>query len=150
MGMIWAWISNYVPLQLFMSHGYHNVSNHQQLNCFFNRSFRRTSKNTSKLHVTDLWEGNSQVTSRFPHRGTVMRKMFPFDDVIMKLDFITYPCLKFLYNTVPNVVINGWIAFVKLRFCISTFFRTSDITLLLKHWSYVTYPCANVLSWVTK
>ena len=37
----------------------------------------RRSKKTSKFRVTGLCEGNS------PHKGTVTRKMFPFDDVIM-------------------------------------------------------------------
>ena len=40
-------------------------------------------KNTSKLRVTGLCEGNSPVTAEFPHKWPVTRKMFPFDDVIM-------------------------------------------------------------------
>ena len=36
-----------------------------------------------KLRVAYLWEGNSPVTDEFPHKGSVTRKMFPFDDVIM-------------------------------------------------------------------
>ena len=59
------------------------VSNHQPHGCFLNRLFRRRSKKTSKLHVTGLCVGNSSVTSEFPHKGPVTRKMFPFDDVIM-------------------------------------------------------------------
>ena len=42
------------------------VSNHQHHDCLFNRSFRRTSKKTSKLRVTDLCEGNSPMTGEFP------------------------------------------------------------------------------------
>ena len=42
------------------------VSNHQRLDCLFNRVFRRKSKKTSKLHVTGLCEGNSPVTGEFP------------------------------------------------------------------------------------
>ena len=48
------------------SHGRHSVSNHRQLDYLFNRLFRRTSKKTSKLRVTDLCERNSPVTSGFP------------------------------------------------------------------------------------
>ena len=60
------------------------IWNHQRLDCLLNRLFRRRSKKTSKLHLTGLCEGNSQVTSEFPtHKGPVMRKMFPFNDVIM-------------------------------------------------------------------
>ena len=40
------------------------VSDHQRLDCLFNRLFRRRSKNS-------------------PHKGPVTRKIFPFDDVIM-------------------------------------------------------------------
>ena len=43
--------------------------------------FRRRSKKTSKLRVTGLCSGNSPVNS--PHKRTVTRKMFPFDDVIL-------------------------------------------------------------------
>ena len=44
--------------------------------CLVNSLFRCRSKKTSKLHVTGLCAGNS------PHKWPVMRKMFPFDDVI--------------------------------------------------------------------
>ena len=37
--------------------------NHRLIDCFFNRSFRRRSKKTSKLSVTCLCEGNSPVPS---------------------------------------------------------------------------------------
>ena len=55
-----------------------SVSNHQPHDCLLNRLFRRRSKKTSKLHVTGLCVGNS------PYKWSVTRKMFPFDDVIMK------------------------------------------------------------------
>ena len=57
--------------------GREGISNHQPDNCLLNRLFRRRSKETSKLCVTGLYAGNS------PHKWPVMRKMFPFDDVIM-------------------------------------------------------------------
>ena len=48
-------------------HNEHNgVANHRRLDCLFNRLFRRRSKKTSKLRVTGLCEGNSQVTCEFP------------------------------------------------------------------------------------
>ena len=43
----------------------------------------KKSTKTSKLRVTGLCERNSPVNS--PHKGPVMQKMFPFDDVIMFL-----------------------------------------------------------------
>ena len=42
------------------------VSNHQPHDRLLNRLFRRRSKKTSKLHVTGLREGNTQVTGKFP------------------------------------------------------------------------------------
>ena len=49
--------------------------------CLLIRLFRRRSKKTSKLRVTDLCAGNSPVNS--PHKRSVTRKKFPIDDVIM-------------------------------------------------------------------
>ena len=40
------------------SHGHHSISNHWQLCCLFCRLSRCTSKKTSKLCVTGLYEGN--------------------------------------------------------------------------------------------
>ena len=60
------------------------VSNHQPYHCLLNRLFRRKSKKTSKLRVTGLCVGNSSGPVNSPHKGPVTRKMFPFDDVIMK------------------------------------------------------------------
>ena len=40
--------------------------NHQPYDCLLNRLFRRRSKITSKLRITDLCAGNSQVTGEFP------------------------------------------------------------------------------------
>ena len=66
-------------------HNEHNgVSNHQPHHCLLNRLFRRRSKKTSKLHITGVCEGNSPWPVKSPHKGPVTRKMFPFDDVIMK------------------------------------------------------------------
>ena len=60
------------------------VSNHQPHDCLLNRLFKRRSKKTSTLRVTGLCTGNSPVTGEFPAQRPVTRKMFPFDDVIMK------------------------------------------------------------------
>ena len=60
-----------------------SVSNQQPHDCLLNGLFRRRSKKASKPGVTGLCVGNSPVTGESPHKGTVTRKMFPFDDVIM-------------------------------------------------------------------
>ena len=60
------------------------VSNHQPHGCLLNRLFRRRSKKTPKLRVTGLRVGISPGPVNYPHKGSVTRKMFPFDDVITK------------------------------------------------------------------
>ena len=63
--------------------GRDGVSDNQPHDCLPSRLFRRRSKKTSKLRVTGLCTGNSPVNS--PHKGPVMRKMLPFDEVIMRV-----------------------------------------------------------------
>ena len=61
------------------------VSNHRRLECLLNRLFRSRSKKTPKLRVTGLFRGIHRWPMGSPHTGPVMRKMLPFDDVIMFL-----------------------------------------------------------------
>ena len=56
---------NCVPLR-WRHNGRDGVSNHQPHDCLLNRLFRRRSKKTSKLRVTDLCAGNSPGTGEFP------------------------------------------------------------------------------------
>ena len=65
------------------------ASNHQPHGCLLNRLFGRISKKTSKLRVTCLCAGNSPGPVNSPHKGSVTRKMFPFDDVIMIVGCLT-------------------------------------------------------------
>ena len=67
------------------------ISNHQCLERLLNCSFRRRSKNTSKLRVTGICEGKPLVTSGFPSQMASSAEKVPFDDIIM--------CNK-IYNTV--------------------------------------------------
>ena len=59
------------------------VSNNRRLDCLLNRLFRRRSKKTSKLRVTGLCEGIHKWPVDCTHKGSVTRKMVPFDDIIM-------------------------------------------------------------------
>ena len=61
--------------------GLGGVANHRRLHCLHNWLFRRRSKKTSKLRVAGLCKEKSPVNS--PHKRTVTRKMFPFDNLIM-------------------------------------------------------------------
>ena len=63
--------------------GRDSVLNHRPHDCLLNRLFRRRSKKTSKLRVTDLCAANSPGTGEFPAQKASNRKMFPFADVIM-------------------------------------------------------------------
>ena len=56
---------------------------HRRLNCLAICLFRRTSKKTSKLGVTDLCEGNPPVTGGFPSQRASNVENVPFDDVII-------------------------------------------------------------------
>ena len=51
---------------LWRHNGRDGVSNQQPHDCLLNRLFRRRSKKTSKLRVSDLCVGNSPVTGEFP------------------------------------------------------------------------------------
>ena len=69
-----AWLPS-----LHWRHNDHDgVSNHQLHDCLLNRLYRRRSKKTSKLRVTGLCVGNSPGPVNSPHKGRVMRKMFPY------------------------------------------------------------------------
>ena len=60
------------------------VSDHQPHDCLLSRLFRLRSKKTSKLRGTGLCAGNSPGPVNSPRKGPVTRKIFPFDDVIMR------------------------------------------------------------------
>ena len=68
------------------------VSNQQPRHCLLNRLFRSRSKKTSKLRVTGLCVGNSLGPVNSTHKWPVTRKLFPFDDVIIKIigNFLSY------------------------------------------------------------
>ena len=93
-----------VPLQ-WRHNDNDGVSNHQPHGRLFNRLFRRRSKKTSKLRVTGLCVGNSPEPVNSPHKGPVTRKMFPFDDVIMrKLYCIVISEIHDLYSSISHKI----------------------------------------------
>ena len=69
----------YITSLQWRHNGHDGVSNHQPHHCLLNRLFGRRSKKKAKLHVRGIHRG--PVNS--PHKWSVTRKMFPFDDVIM-------------------------------------------------------------------
>ena len=80
---MYKYVSNGDTSSRWRHNDHDGVSNHQPDGCLLNRLFRRRSKKTSKFRVTGLCVGNSPGPVNSPHKGPVMRKMFPFDDVIM-------------------------------------------------------------------
>ena len=55
------------------------------IDCLLSRFFRYKSKKTSKLHVTVLAIGIHRWPVNSPQKGPVTRKMFPFDEAIMRV-----------------------------------------------------------------
>ena len=82
------YITHFIVCSLHALQWRHNdhdgVSNHQPHGYLLNRLFRRRSKKTSKLRVTGVCVGNSPGPVNCPHKGPVTRKMFSFDNVIMR------------------------------------------------------------------
>ena len=73
-----------------------DVSNQRRLDSLLKHLFRRRSKNTSKLCVIGLGEGNAAVTGGFPAQRASSAEMFPFDDVIVCMIF----CFLFHHSLV--------------------------------------------------
>ena len=70
-----VWHGTYPSLR-WRHNDYDGVSNHQPHGCLLNRLFRRRSKKTSKLRVTDLCVVNSPGPSSSPHKGQLRGKCF--------------------------------------------------------------------------
>ena len=77
-----TWVNRSQTSLQWRHNGRDSFSNHQPYDCLLNRLFRRRSKKTSNLRVTDLCAGNSPGPVKSPHKWPVTRKMFPFEDVI--------------------------------------------------------------------
>ena len=80
----------------------HTVSNHRRLGCLLTRLFRRRSR--AFVRGVHRWSADS------PHEGPATRKMFSFDDVIMKL--------LYMY-VVIHVVLTVIVVALKGHHCIS-------------------------------
>ena len=85
------------------------ISNYRCLDCLLNCLFRRRSKETSKLRITGLCEGNSPVTGEFPTQRasnhvlslvapTVVKMAtsgWASDDNFIKMVTFPFHCVKF-------------------------------------------------------
>ena len=108
-----------VALQ-WRNHERDGVPNHQPHNCLFNSLFRRRSKKASKLRIT--WPCVRGI-HRWPdslHKGPVMRKIFPFDDVVMINGLLWHcVCSRYMHIFIMCVIhiYERWVLF-----CIYLFF----------------------------
>ena len=103
----------------------------------FNCLFTRRYKKTSKLHVTGLCVGRWSVNS--PHKWSIARKLFPFDDVIMQygtprlvfqIEDIIF-CTNVGLNILLNIVICVIIAVIFLFANISRIFEFCALTIII-------------------
>ena len=92
-----AFISKFVPLQAdffiscmiicviitAMSNACHGVSNYCSMESLLNRLFTLSTKKHQRSALLSLCGWNHQWLVDSPHKRTVTRKIFPFDDVIM-------------------------------------------------------------------
>ena len=98
--LIFRAINYLISHSLHWRHNDHGgVSNHQPHDCLLNRLFSRRSKKTSKLRVTGLCAGKSPGPVISPHKGTVRRKMFSFDDVIVWVIFTNHDWIIILADS---------------------------------------------------
>ena len=77
------WCLSHIPLQ-WRHNECDGVSNHQPHDCLLNRLFGRSQrKHQSSATLAFVW-GIHRSPVNSPHKESVTRKMFPFDDVIMQ------------------------------------------------------------------
>ena len=83
--------------------GRDSVSNHQLQDCLFNRLFRQGSKETSKLRVTGLCEGNSPGTGEFPaQRASNVENISIFWRHHAFLEYHMYSLMCHTYKSPPS------------------------------------------------
>ena len=75
-------------------------ANHRRFHCLLNRLIRRRSKKISKLRVTGFVQGMWPVN--YPHKGSVTRKMFPFDHIIMRMICVNPMWSFYICHIIPK------------------------------------------------
>ena len=104
------------------------VSNHRRHDCFLNRLFEAQIKETSKVRVTGLCEGNSSVN--YPHIGPIRRNKFPFDDVIIGYNYLFILGLKLIRVSKREP-----------RSFQGTVSMSGDFCMCYRIWSWLPMPC---------
>ena len=75
---MWVFCKKY-----FFVNEHHHISNYWPPICLFNSLFTLTPKETSKLCITSLCEKNPWKTRGFPSQGPVLRKVFPWSNIML-------------------------------------------------------------------
>ena len=83
-----------------------DISNHQPHDCLLNCLFRR-NENIKALRHWPLWGEFTGDRWNSPHKGSVTRKMFPFDDVI-SLYATAGVCFANIHCRTKNTVYDLW------------------------------------------
>ena len=106
-----------IPLQ-WHHNGCDGVSNHRRIDCLLSRLFRRRSKKTSKLRVTSLCEGIHRWPTDSPHKGSVTREMFAFDDIMRCIYESHLPRrVKIIDRDSPTNPVNYFVWTLTLQVC---------------------------------
>ena len=81
--MHYNWLLNVTRSLRWRHNGRDSVSNHQPYDCLLNRLFRRRSKKNQSSASMAFVRGIHRGPVNSPHKWPIVRKMFPFDDVIV-------------------------------------------------------------------
>ena len=114
--------------------GRDGVSNHQPYDCLLNRLFKAPIKETAKLRVTGLCEGNSAVTGEFPsQRASNAENVF-----IWLRHHVEKPCVYFVRSHggcvfVQNIPRFKGLVIISLTRNLS-WFNPQPSVLLHRHW----------------
>ena len=128
-----SYLSFTIPLR-WRHNGRDSVSNHQPHHCLLNRLFRRRSKITSKLRVTGFCVGNSPGTCEFPAQmASNAEKMFPFDDVIIRIWLLKYAPPSWIYVSSMN-----WFWYAVKFLIVSLLFGSAELDLELFQRVFIT------------
>ena len=144
--------------------GHDGVSSHQPHDCLLKRLFRRRSNTKAPRH----WPFVRGI-HRWPHKGPVTRKMFPFDDAIMLQPIMCHGswstsvqamacCLMLLYPhlllpdvTIPSLSV-AWCYYTLTYCCLMLLYPhllLPDVIIpsLIVAWCYytLTYCCLMLL-----
>ena len=80
------------------------ASNHRRLDCLLNSLFMRRSKKHQNSATLAFVQGIHRWMVNSPHTEPVTRKMFPFDDVVMKWNGKIVTLTHFSLLVAPEVV----------------------------------------------